>query len=544
LGIFALLFLAAIAFVHPWMAFTQAIDQRASSDERLLRKHGIAPSAAGIGSYLKQLTPSVEQQIEIRNLIAELASSNFRVRENATLRLTRLGFAAQSRLENAAKAGDLEVRRRAKEILAKGDVLQQRLMEAVLRATAKNQLKELAAPLLASTSICSQRGLRSELWAAIQATATAADVAVLREKLAGQDVQQRAAALIGLEAAQGKQALAELVQHLANPAELVRLAAAQGLARHDPRRALATLVELLSAEDLDVRRQAAQLLRELTRQRFGYASYAEPAARRAAEARWSEWLAKEGAAGKLYPLGERAEALGRLVFAVLSPNVALEWDAEQKESFRNGEVKQPTGCQGLANGNRLFAAWGSREIVEFDTQGKEVWRKPVPGTPCPVQRLANGATLVGLFSDRKLIELNADGEIVWQVDVAGQPTDARRLPNGNTLASLFGVDQVVELDRQGAVVWKAENIGTPESARMLPNGNILVASSRSGRAIQINDAGQTVWSTENLPGAYDALELPNGNILVAYSRGIREVDRQGKTVRENAVGNVRRISYY
>jgi hypothetical protein len=74
------------------------------------------------------------------------------------------------------------------------------------------------------------------------------------------------------------------------------MAAAHLAAEQDRRDLLGALVENLADRDESVRFVAAIALRRLTGQDLGYRSYAPPAAREEAIARWRRWLG--GGAGR------------------------------------------------------------------------------------------------------------------------------------------------------------------------------------------------------------------------------------------------------
>jgi hypothetical protein len=286
-------------------------------------------------------------------------------------------------------------------------------------------------------------------------------------------------------------------------------------------------------------------LRAVTGQSFPFAAHEPKDRRQDGIDRWRTWVRDEGRTAKLNtPPRDAQPPASRVLVCLFNPFVVKEFDLSGKEVFTANQLNSACGCQGLPDGNRVFADWGASAVVELGPEGRVVWRKPVPGTPNCLDRLPDGTLLIGLFDKQEVCEVKRDGTIGWKVSVDGKPTDTRRLDNGRTLVALFDSKRIVEIDREGKVVWKIDDVPSPESARRLPNGNTLVASSQAGEVLVYSPQGKVVWSAKNVPNAYDAVELENGNLLVGYARGLREIDRDGKAVREVAVGTVRRICRY
>ena len=77
-----------------------------------------------------------------------------------------------------------------------------------------------------------------------------------------------------------------------------RVPAIVDAAGRDDGQTLAELVHALSDDDPAVRLFAVQSLRERTGQRFGYRYYGQEDQRRAAAARWREWLTGQGTPAK------------------------------------------------------------------------------------------------------------------------------------------------------------------------------------------------------------------------------------------------------
>ena len=116
--------------------------------QRLLKKYGVTPDAAGLRAYFRALRPA-EARKEVAALVVKLGSDDFDERETATRRLTLLALVAEAELKEAAGNPDAEVARRAAQVLAALEADSVPLFQAALRAAAALRPKGLAGELLA-----------------------------------------------------------------------------------------------------------------------------------------------------------------------------------------------------------------------------------------------------------------------------------------------------------------------------------------------------------------------------------------------------------
>jgi hypothetical protein len=328
-----------------------------------------------------------------------------------------------------------------------------------------------------------------------------------------------------------------------------RLAAAQALAPIAREESLAALVGGLESEDLPVRTAAYRCLHAITSQHFGYAPYAGAERRAASIMQWKEWLAQHAAEAPLrQPLEEGSMPMGRYIVCHIDPYSVSELDDSNRVLFhRQSETPEDeayAGCAVSNDGYRVLAGFGSVIAFQGSGQGQEVWRVATPEEQATIDRTPNQTYLVGLFDTQELREVNAGGEVVRQVKLPGNPSDVRYVSPKRVLAALYSSRQIAEIDASGKIAWKIENVPPPESARRLANGNTLITTAL-GKVIEYALDGTEVWSyKQNIPLAYDALELPSGNVLIGYRRGLREIDRNGDTIREWQTTTVRRICAY
>jgi hypothetical protein len=380
-------------------------------------------------------------------------------------------------------------------------------------------------------------------------TAGPDDAPRLREAIAGDNPTRRQAAILALSTAMGEEAREHLLPLLESDDLAVRWAAAQALAPLARRESLAVLVAGLESEELAARTGAWRTLHAIASQHFGYAPYAAPERRAASVALWKEWLEEHAAEAPLkQPLEEGPMPMGRYIVCHIDPYSVSELDDANRVLFhRQSETPEDeayAGCAVSREGYRVLAGFGSVVAFQGNGQGDEAWRVVTPEEQTAIDRTPAGNYLVGLFDTQELRELNAGGEVIRQMKLPGNPSDVRYVSPERVLVALYSSRQIAEIDASGEIAWKIENVPPPESARRLANGNTLITTAL-GKVIEYAPDGTEVWSyKQNIPLAYDALELPSGNVLIGYRRGLREIDRNGDTIREWQTTTVRRICAY
>jgi hypothetical protein len=355
---------------------------------------------------------------------------------------------------------------------------------------------------------------------------------------------------------------------LTDKTEAVALAAATALADQGDRRALEPLVRLLESPSAAIRQGSIRVLQASTGQRLDFVAFADDPARKAAVAKWREWLADRAASAELnVPLKYLSQSMGRILVTDARNESAqlIEFDLDGKPTWASKRISDPYGCEGLPNGHRLVACHQGRYIVEFDPRGNEIWRTKDRLDFCPtsVQRLDNGNTLVAGYelgeTERGwVVEINRDGRPIEskRIELNYRPKDVTRLATGRLLVTAKYADKVVELDSAGREVESTSLPGLtrPERAKRLPNGHTLVADNGGnrtyeqrrgvrvrnrgmGRVLEFNDKKQIVWSA--LEGNGDILDverLDGGDTLILETdpagggQTLRRIDADGKNV--------------
>ena len=514
---------------------------------KLLADANIEPQLADLTSYLHALVPSEQERAardaKVVALIAQLGNPNFALREAAMRDLVALPDLPQDKLRNAAESDDPEVRWRSELVLKRAD-RPNPLPEAVCRTIAILKISGAAPTLLHVMPELDEPHVRRAAEAALIATATRDDEALLRKSIASDDSQIRAAAVSAYAAAMEGDAAETLLPLLKDENTEVKLAAIRGLANLGERAVLPVLLNLLEHEDVNIRANSVAMLRGLTEQHFGFLAYDDADKRAQQVAAWRKWIAAEGRTADLnfplQPFAQRAE-IGHTIILLFQQHKAIELNAAGETIWEKGDLGHPWAVQRLANGNTIIGSYRGKYVVEFDREGNEVWRKDgLPGGVFGLQRLANGNTLLGLHSAKKVIEINQAGKTVWEATFNGQPMGLQRLANGNTVIALHSGNKVVEVNPAGEVIWEVNDVKIPRTVQRLDNGNTLVGDSSNRRAVEFDPDGKVVWSHTVKDSVYDARRLTNGNTLISGQNGVRIVNPEGEIVWEKKISGAGR----
>lgn len=406
------------------------------------------------------------------------------------------------------------------------------LYQTIFKIVRDKELKSALAEVLASTQYLSKpyalRNASQTLKLIITKEDEAALLDLLRSKSpSAQLVAAETAGKVDTDAVRG-----EVRSLLTSQNEPVKLAAARTITNWGEKEALLTFVDLLSANELAIRRQAAEALRSASGEKFDFNATKDQQARAESIAKWKNWVTEKSADVELtLPLPDGPLLLGRTLISYYSQNVIIELDSDNNEIWRKS-VPGVWSVQGLSNGHRMASLYSTNAVVEFDAEGNEVWRmNGLPGNPFNVRRLENGNTLVACSDSEQVVEISPDKKIVKKIRVSGRPMDAHRLENGNTLVALANSSRVVEVNDQGEIKKVvATNMPGAISAQRLDTGNTLIVNMNNGTVVEVDPAGKTVWTRSGLSQPYDAQRLENGNTLIAENNAVMEVTNDGKIV--------------
>jgi hypothetical protein len=523
---------------------------------RRLREVGVEPTPAGLAAYFDGIAPSEAKLRRIEGLIRALGSPDYEERVRAMAELPRIHPPPFAALREAARSADRETGRRAARVLSRLDEASHRqTLLAAFRTIERRRLKGLAQAIAMIDVPDGWRELDDSAVAAFTATAREVDLPLVRRLIQESELLHQRMGLAALSELVGLDAVTELAPLLGDENPVIRLAAARGLAGVGSRECLPTLVALLEANDATVREDAADVLRRLTGQRFGFSGYGSAETRRESAGRWKEWVARNGQSAPLAPyrrdrestLPDNTAAVGRTLVCLWEMNTILEYDGESKQTWSVGGFEYVWGCWGTPEGHRLVCDADRTAVIEYDAAGKECWRvDKLPGRPTDVQRLGNGNTLIALADGvqrpgngdelivledgGQVVEVNRRGETVWKYVISGRPTTVQRLRDGRTVINLQNSGRVVAVDPDGNAQTLLDGLDRPHTAQMLDNGNILVCEMELHRIDEYDQEGRLVWRKDRLQNPAQAQRLSNGNTLISDSAGIHEFDPAGELV--------------
>ena len=192
------------------------------------------------------------------------------------------------------------------------------------------------------------------------------------------------------------------------------------------------------------------------------------------------------------------------------PNV-VEYDPAGRVVWDNSKVANTLGTNwvvdvvALPNGHILLDYVDDCHVSEITRQGKVIWQKCLD-QPNSAERLANGNTLITQFRRGITVEVNQQGDVVWQYTNLYKPTDACRLPNGDTVICEYGRRRILRVNRMGDILWQYRCKGVPGSVCLMPDGKIVSMSMRDG-VIVIDQNGKFVRKLHHRGSRYGKIRL-------------------------------------
>ncbi|MEZ6142358.1 MAG: HEAT repeat domain-containing protein [Zavarzinella sp.] len=334
-----------------------------------------------------------------------------------------------------------------------------------------------------------------------------------------------------------KESLPETKKLLTDANLLVRQATAIELVRVGYRPALQTLVEMLELLPPSDSWPSLDMLQQLADTNAPKVVLNDDLpTRKQARTAWDAWLQENRETIDLAQLQrENFNYLGfTLVCEVGSNSVGrvVELDRDGKVRWEIGEIRYPVDAVVLPGNRVLVAEWDGNRVREFDFAGKEVWAASLPSRPTNVQRLPNGNTFVSATDG--FIEVNREGKILTHHKISANLTAGYKAPDG----------QIICLRNDGKVVrYSADfkELFAFDSKRdtswtsgidLLRNGNILVSQpSPQMKVVEFSRTGEVVrtWNTPNVTGA---TALQTGGILAAShsQKKLIEYDINGKAI--------------
>jgi hypothetical protein len=519
-------------------------DEDAAGDEALLRAAAIATDDHALLEFLRRQTPDVATLRRAQQLIEQLGSDSFSVREQASADLLALGPGVLPLLQQTVrKTADLEVRRRAHDAVRQ---LQSRwtpaLAAAVVRLLGQRKPLGTVETLLAFLPGPYDASVREEIQNTLVAVARSQreSHSSLVQALASPEPVRRTAAavtLCRLGAGEYRPAVGKLLH---DSDATVRLQVARELASVGDRQAVPVLIELLAQLPVDEAEQAEEVL-------FCLAGPHAPATplgpdtlgQQKCRDAWRSWWRAHGEQVEMAALKDREPQLGYTLLVLLQDNRVVEWDREGKLRWQITGLAAPLDAEVLPGRRVLIAEHDAKCITERNFQGEILWEKKLTEPPIHVHRLPDGRTFIA--TRKQLLEVDRSGSrsvIRYHSDTSAIIT-ARRFHDGRIgcieKGSYFELSAAGEELKRFAV---PPGVFTTNALTLLPNGRLLIASYGGGTVQEYDRSGKVVWEVK-LGRPLCALRLPGGHTLVSSQDMVLvEFDRAGKEIaRRDAPGH-------
>lgn len=480
-----------------------------SQDEQALKAAGVATDGPALLEYFRRRTPSEAEQAILKQRSAQLGSSVYPVRVQATDFLIGKGRSALPYLREITKKGDAETARRAQYAIG---VIEQNtrlgLSATACRVLVERKPAGALETLLAYLPFIDETWVEDEIRQSVKRIAYVDGKAlpVIEQALADKEAKRRAAAawIVGTSTDARQRKL--VADRLRDASSEVRLLAASSLLASREAAAVPTLIDLLTADSAELAWRAEDLLFRLAGE-TGPPVWLNPGndnSGRKVQSAWETWWK--------------------------SNESKVDWKSLQLDEQSLGltlivENQRPDG------GSRIYETNAGGEI-RFEIKIRN---------PIDAQWLPGGRLLVGDSRDSLIYEIDTRGNIGWK-HAGIAPTSIQRLPNGNTVVSTY--QSILEFTREGKTVFKYMTQGHTYHARKTPDGHYIWIDA-CGEIGEIDEDGKLIAKTKVGGGlAWGSIErLRNGRYLVALGGGVskvQEVDMAGKVYWEKAVNNPNR----
>ncbi|HTU90121.1 MAG TPA: hypothetical protein VMF69_08610, partial [Gemmataceae bacterium] len=493
---------------------------------------------AAIGKHT--LTPDKRRQFQ--DLLCQLGSDDFKVRENASQQLLAFGRLALPRLRKAIKNSDAEVARRAKMLIERIETgPDERLPIAVLRLLAVRKPAGAVEALLAYLPFAEDDIREDEVRKSL-IFLTRRDGQLNPALLRGLADTQAKVRAVAAEAlieggGEGRAAVRKLLQE---DEPSVRLRLALAIARAGEREGVSVLIDLLpllAAEEYDQAEEGLYQLAGDTAPEMPKG--AESDDKKKCRDAWAAWWKVN--AGRV--------DLGRLTVyrflgytLICQDNRVLEVDRQGKTRWSIDNLAFPTDAWVLPGKRVLITEWNISRVTERDWKGNVLWKKEgLPNNTVYAQRLPNGNTFIAI-RDGTMLEVDRTGKEIYKINKIPGTMYAYRSRQGSIVC--LTQKQCLVLDTTGKQLHHFA-IKYPVVPRggldLLPDGLILIASEQAGKVMEYDSQGKLLREWD-VPQVTTATGLPNGHVLASSPNGNRvvELDRAGRVVWERTFGQVYR----
>lgn len=532
----------ALVLVGCWGVISAPMLSRAetprAADEQLLEKAGLKTDAESLLQFFRSRAVRASQDV-VRTLIKQLASRSYTVRQRASEKLADLGAKSVPLLQEATKDPELEVRRRAEEILKKiHDNSQPQIITAAARLLAHHKTAGSAEAILDFLPAMIDDGAIRELHRVLAKVGVkdGKPDPVLIKGLEDDSPVRRAAAGAALLHA-GVAAMRPKIKPLLKDADAnVRRHVALWLVESGDKDAVPVLIGLFEALSPNQLWQVEDVLYRLAGDKAPSIPQGDTAkAKRAFSDAWLAWWKEHGAKVDLAML-HKNEFRNWSLIVLLDESEVLELDDKDQERFRISRLGFPLDAQTLTGDRVLLAEHGGSRVTERLRDGTVLWEKKA-AEPLVAQRLANGNTFIG--TKNEVFEVDREGKVLFSWGPGGmeQIMRAKRLEDGTTAIILHDTQRYLKLDATGK---EMENFSFPVNVQTfggrvetLADGGVLIPQMYMNKVIEYDGKGK-VKRDFTISQPIVATRLPNGNTIITSMNENRavELDKDGKQVWE------------
>jgi HEAT repeat protein len=495
---------------------------------------------------IRKRTPSDTDREKAKELVKKLGDEEFDVRQEATEALKKLGPFVIPLLQQAAKSTDVEVNKRASELLK--DMEKETAVAfspVTARLVALRKPAGAAEVLLNFLPLAEDEAMAAELQNALNVVAFKdgkPEPAVVKA-LDDKSPVRRGAAAEALAQGPAGDHLDAVRKRLKDADAGVRLKAALALAG-GPRERDAVPVLIAAIAEVPSE-QSAAAEEYLTRMAGNTAPKELPEGDDARQKRRDAWSAWWTANGTKVALVDRrgpapVERFHNYTLLIQPNNGQIqELGPDGKVRWQLAGLFNPQDAQVLSDNRILIAEAGRQRVSERNQKGDVLWEKALPFWPMSVQRLPNGNTFIA--SNMALLEVDRRGNEVWRHNRTNDNLMSAKKMRDGSIVCISNQNAVIRMDASGKEIKRFALQGLWSNQNdILPNGGAVVPMQGQNKVIEYDPDGKHVWEATVMQ-PMSATRLPNGHTLVTSQQGppkIIELDRTGKQVAEMQTNNV------
>ncbi len=496
-----------------------------------------ANDGANLLNEFRKRTVTEAELKKIRDLVQKLGDETFETREQAAKQLRGIGQNSIRPLRDATMSADLEVKNRARDLLA--EIEQDKntpLSPVTARLVALRRPAGAAEAILGFLPFTEDQALLAEAQVALNAVAYSegkVDPAVLRA-LEDQYAVRRGAAAEALCQVATPENQAAARRLLVDPSAGVRLKAALALAGLRDKAAVPVLIAQLREADAEQTGYVEEYLARLAHDKgpgelpTGF----DDDSRQKRNEAWAKWWADNADKVSLPDRQAMAGVTRYLGYTLLvQQQQVVELGTDGKERWKITGLLNPQDARVLPGGRVLIAELQGQRVTERNLKGDILWEKRVTTWPVCVDRLPNGNTLIA--TRQQILEVDRSGKEVFNYNRAfGDIMWAAKARDGQyVLLSNQGLCVRVDAAQKEVKSFRVQGVSNFGN-ELLPNGNVLVPLSWQNKVTEYDHDGKVVWEV-GAPQPMAVCRLPNGNTLISSINGqakMLELDRAGKTV--------------